>query len=149
MIMSIFVEDAIKFAIHKEQEAADFYTELASRVGRPEIKDELLSFAKVELGHKRRLENIDLENINFKPSKQDLKIVDYMVETEPTDNMSYEDVLKIAMERELSSMRLYADLAHLINEPDVKALFLKLSEEEGNHKNYFESIWDEKVLFEN
>ncbi len=147
--MTIFAKEAIEFAIEKEQEAADFYNALAKRVDRPAIKEELLRFAAMEMGHKHRLQSLDLEKISFAPPAQDLKIANYLTAKEPSDDMSYADILTIAMERELASQRLYLDLAAITLDPAVRLVFKNLSAEEANHKNYFETIWDEKILTEN
>lgn len=147
--MPIFAHEAIQFAIDKEQEAADFYLDLAKRVNREEIREELTKFAKVELGHKKKLQSVDLDKAEFVPPQQDLQIANYLVKKEPSDDMSYEDIIQIAMERELASQRLYKDLASLATEEGVRAIFEKLAIEEANHKHYFETIWDEQVLLEN
>ena len=147
--MSIFIKEAIVFAIEKEQEAADFYTGLAQKTNRSELKKELLKFADMEMKHKRKLQNMDFENININPPKEDLKIADYMATKEYTEDLSYEDLIAVAMERELMAQRLYEDLAKIAIDPKVKEIFEQLSKEEANHKHYFEVIWDTEVLKEN
>ena len=47
-------KEMIEFAIQQEQEAVDFYTELAGKVGEPHVKETLLDFANQERGHKAK-----------------------------------------------------------------------------------------------
>ena len=49
------VDEILSFAIEKEQEAHDFYHDLASKAGKRWVQDLLESFAKEELGHKQKL----------------------------------------------------------------------------------------------
>ncbi len=145
------LQEIIEFAIQREQDAADFYRDLAGRVNNKTIAEELLKFSEIELGHKRKLQNLDLEKVvGSEPQKvANLKIVDYMVKQEPKPNMDWHDVIAIAMQREIKSMELYRDLAQQVEDPQVKNLLENLSAEEAEHKLYFERLWDEEVLLEN
>jgi len=142
------LRDIIAFAVKREQEAVDFYEGLASKVRSEAIADELKKMAAMEMGHKRKLENMDLEGFVSKPSGdlQDLKIADYTVTSEPSEGMGWQDVVNIAMHRELASVKLYTDLAGMVSDPTIKALFEGLAGEEMGHKNYLETIWDEEVM---
>ncbi len=145
------LQEIIDFAIQREQDAADFYRDLARRVNNKTIAKELLDFAEIEMGHKRKLQNLDLEKAVSKTPKEvmNLKIVDYMVKQEPKPDMDWQDVIAIAMQREIKSMELYRDLAQQVEDPEVKNLLENLSAEEAEHKLYFERLWDEEVLLEN
>ena len=141
----------MKFAIDKEQEAADFYADLAGRVKSEAVARELMRFAAMETGHKRMLEKVDLDAfVAARPGvKRDLKIADYTVNALPHADMTWPDIVNIAMHRELAAMRLYSDLASLVDDPAVKALFERLAAEEQKHKLYFETVWDQDVMKEN
>lgn len=52
------VEEILDFAIEREIEANKFYTELAERMERPEMRKVFEDFAKEELGHKTKLEAV-------------------------------------------------------------------------------------------
>ena len=58
-------EELIDFAIQGEQEAHDFYMDLAERVERPAMKKLLTQFAREEAGHKKKLEGIKKGNRSF------------------------------------------------------------------------------------
>ena len=78
-----------------------------------------------------------------KEEVMDLKIADYVVRTEPTADMSYEDALKLAMKREKAAYRLYLKLSEKAPNEDMKNLFEGLAQEEAKHKLRFEVEYDE------
>lgn len=141
----------LDFAIQNEQNAVDFYTKLAENSRTDDMKAVFLQFAKEEIGHKARLKKIQIEGtFNISIEKvQDLKISDYLVKTEATPNMSYEDALVLAMKREKSAFKLYLALSERAPNMELKTLFLGLAMEESKHKLRFELEYDEFVLREN
>ena len=145
------LQEIVRFAISKEQEAVDFYTHLAGIARWEAIANELRSMAAMELGHKQRLINMDVQVAasTINPRVTDLKIADYLVATEPSDDMTWQDILNIAMRRELVAMNLYNDLAAMVMDDRARQMFENLSAEESKHKLYFESIWDKEILIEN
>ena len=148
--MNEWIRDLIEFAMEKEQEAADFYDGLARRVKDAALAAELERLAGMERMHKAKLQKIDPSDPFWqRKNLPDLKIADYIVESAPSAGMSFQDLLSIAMKRELASQRLYADLARQVEEPDLQRMMLVLAEEEAAHKHYFETLWDEHVLMEN
>ena len=52
------INDILDFAINSEQEAVDFYTELANNAKNDEMKEVFSQFAKEEVGHKAKLMKI-------------------------------------------------------------------------------------------
>ncbi|MFH0811665.1 MAG: ferritin family protein [Pseudomonadota bacterium] len=145
------LQDIIDFAIDKEQEAMDFYNELAVKVKEKAIAEELSKMALIEQSHRDWLKNMDVKAVaqNVPKPVQTLKIADYLVEKEPSPDMNWQDILHIAMKRELASMNLYTDLAKLVTDPTAKQMFQSLVAEESKHKLYFEKIWDEEILKDN
>ncbi len=141
----------VQFAIQKEQEAIDFYSEIAGRVKAKGLAAELREIAAMEVKHRERLKGIDLGTLTTVSVKRapDMKIADNMVAMEPSPNMSWQDVLNIAMHRELDSIRLYSDLANWVDNPAARQLFENLAAEETKHKLFFERTWDEEILLEN
>ena len=145
------VDDLLAFAIDKEQEAVDFYTDLAGRTDRPGMKPVFEEFAAMEKGHKTKLENVKSSG-SLTPSSAkvlDLKIADYLVDIEPGPNLDYQQILIIAMKREQAAQNLYADLAAATEDPDIRDLMLALSQEEAQHKLRFETEYDDFVLKDN
>ena len=145
------LQEIVQFAISKEQEAIDFYTHLASIAKWESIANELRSIAAMEVGHKQSLQsmNVQVAASTINPKATNLKIADYLVTAEPSDDMTWQDILNIAMSRELASMNLYNDLAAMVMDARAKQMFENLSAEESKHKLYFEDIWDKEILIEN
>jgi len=145
------INSIIQFAIGKEQEAIDFYNDLASRVKSEAIAAELTRLAQMEHGHKVKLENINVNIfVESKPAEvKDLKIADYTVDAVPHANMTWPDIVNIAMHRELAAAKLYKDLAEQVDDAAVKSLFENLAAEEQKHKLYLETVWDQDVMKEN
>lgn len=145
------IKSIIDFAINKEQEAIDFYNGLAERVKLEAIAEELKRLAAMEVGHKKKLQSLDVDAIgNAEPSKvADLKIANYTVNAVPHSEMTWPDIINIAMHRELAAVNLYNDLASIVLDESVKRLFKNLAAEEQKHKLYLESIWDKDVMKEN
>ena len=144
-------DELIDFAIQGEQEAHDFYMDLAERVERPAMKKLLKQFAREEAGHKKKLERIKKGSRSFPYADDvvDLKIADYLVDVEPTGDLTYQEALILAMKREKAAFKLYTDLAALTADKDLKIVFQSLAQEEAKHKLRFELEYDDDFLREN
>ena len=145
------INDALEFAIQAEQEAADFYTNLANGSKNQPMREVFIQYAKEEKGHKKRLENIKRKKtFEFSDEKVfDLKIGDYLIDVKPTMDMSYQDALILAMKREKSAFKLYSDLAEIAPNRGLRNIFLTLAQEEAKHKLRFEIEYDDNILKEN
>lgn len=145
------IDDVLDFAMKSEQEAVDFYNQLASTMQNQEMKDTFLQFAKEEVSHKARLQKIKDERLfDLSDEKvQDLKISDYVVNVKPTPDMKYADALVLAMKKEKAAFKLYTNLAERTENPEIKAVFQNLAVEESKHKLRFELEYDEYVMREN
>ncbi len=145
------IDEILDYAIEKEQQAADFYVDMAERVTRAGMKQALLGFADEEKRHKAILESVKSGEHTLSPQQEvlDLKISDYLVEVEASDDMSYQDAMIIAMKRERAAHRLYTDMAANVSESHLREVFEGLAKEEAKHKLYFETQYDERVLTEN
>lgn len=145
------VDAVLDFAIEREQEAFDLYHGLASQTSDAKLEALFTSFAKVEAGHKRKLEGIK-EGTTYLPTRQnpvDMKISDYLVEVEPSPDMSFQDALVLAMKREQAANALYTALSATITNPLLAELFSQLAKEEAAHKSSFENLYEENFLSEN
>ena len=143
--------EILDFAIQREQEAADFYEDLAKKVDNHWMKETMNGFSREELRHKGKLLSVK-KNEKILSSGQaimSLKIADYLVDVEASDNISYQDALILAMKREKAAFRLYTDLASKVEDEDLKNVFLSLAQEEAKHKLHFEVEYDEHVLMDN
>jgi len=145
------VDDALDFAIEREEEAAAFYTDLAATVEKSGMSQVFQQFAREELGHKAKLVAVK-EGRKLAPADKkitDLKIGDYLVEVEPTGEMNYQAALTLAMKKEKAAFKLYTDMAAAAPDEELRTLFLGLAQEEAKHKLRFEVEYDENILIEN
>ncbi|MBN1327384.1 MAG: ferritin family protein [Candidatus Cloacimonetes bacterium] len=143
--------EIIDFAVSREKEAVEFYSDLQQKAKFSAQKMLLKEFENMEKGHIIILENIRKKGIvNFHPKEvKDLKISDYLVEMEPTPDMNYQDILVIAMKKEEAARDLYSNMAAEFSGSDLENLFERLASEEAQHKLHFEKLYDEEILKDN
>ena len=110
-----------------------------------------MDFAEEEKRHKEVLLAVKNGEHELTPEQEvlDLKISDYLVEVDATDDISYQDALIVAMKRERAAYELYRDMAEKIPESKLREVFVGLAQEEARHKLFFESEYDERVLMDN
>jgi rubrerythrin len=144
------VEAAITFAIDKEQEAYDFYTDWSKKLEHEAIRQVFREFAVEELRHRDLLTDVKKGKRELKTDRkvQDLKITDYFTEVKPSENLTYQDALQLAIQRERGSIELYGHLEGSSGEPELAKLFGALVDEETKHKMRLETIYDDNFLQE-
>ena len=145
------VDEILDYAIDQEQQAADFYEDVAQRAETAGMKQILLDFSEEEKRHKKILQAVKTGEHELTPEQEvlDLKISDYLVEVDVTEDISYQDALIIAMKRERAAYELYSDMAAKVPESHLKGVLEGLAKEEAKHKLFFESEYDERVLMDN
>ena len=145
------VDEILDFAIDQEQQAADFYEDVAQRAETADMKKMLLDFHEEEKNHKKILQDVKTGEHELTPEQEilDLKISDYLVEVEFSENISYQDALIIAMKKERAAYQLYTDMAAKIPESHLREVLVGLAKEEEKHKLFFETEYDERVLTDN
>jgi rubrerythrin len=143
------LDEILRFAIRKEADAAAFYRMAADR-SNPGVKKTFEELAKEEDGHKRKLEGFDLKKIDemeFKETKG-MGLSEVMEDVPFSSDMSYADLLRMAIKNEEKSQQLYTSTAKMVKEPKIKKLLLALAQEESTHKEKLEKIYDKEVLQE-
>ncbi len=146
------IDEVLDFAIDQEQEAVDFYGELAQQAKSNDVKEIFLEFVKEEMGHKAKLIKLKAEgNLNLISNEavQDLMISDYLTPVKPTPDMSYQNALIVVMKKEKAAYNLYKALAKMSPNQEMKDLFNLLAMEEANHKLQFEKEYDDTILTDN
>jgi rubrerythrin len=143
------LDEILRFAIRKEADAATFYKMAAER-SNPGVKKTFKELAKMEEGHKKKLEKFDLKKIGQMELKKTKGLgISEMLEDVPySSDMSYADLLRMAIKQEERSQKLYTSTAKIAPEPSLKKLLLALAQEESTHKEKLEKIYDEEVLKE-
>lgn len=145
------VNDILDFAINQEQEAVDFYLQLAAQMKNTSMKTTFEDFAREEVIHKAKLQKIKDEGVFTMPKEHilDLKVADYITNVYPSGEMEYRDALVLAMKKEKAAFKLYTSLAQRTGNEALKDLFLGLAQEESKHKLSFEIEYDEFIMREN
>lgn len=144
-------DSILDFAIEEEQKAVDFYSELSGQASSDEMREVFEEFAQEEVKHKMKLMEVKETGITNMPPENvaDLRIADYVVNVQATPNMSYQEALVLAMNKEKAAFRLYTSLSERADDAGLKELFAGLAQEESKHKLRFEIEYDEYVLREN
>ncbi len=146
------IEDALLFAVSKEEASANFYGDLAK-----ESKDETTRLFFEELcrqegGHKSTLE-LEIMKLGrvVKPSSNESfpRVSGVKTLLEMPDNLTYPNAIIIAMQKERASFRLYIELSRYSESDEIVELLLTLAEEEMRHKIQLEQIYNEVIKREN
>ena len=137
------MDEVLDFAIARENEAYLFYVRLADMVKKPELVKVIKDFAAEELEHRRKLEAVKAGEATIgEEDVGSLDIAEYVGDVEVNGDMSYVDLLVVAMKKEKLSYKLYTNLAAIAQKKDLRATFLKLAQEEAGHKLRFEFEYD-------
>jgi rubrerythrin len=144
-------EEILDFAIRNEQNAADFYNDLAAKSELHEVKDLFLGFAREEMGHKAKLEVVKSGKrlLGARQAITDLRIGDYLVDIDLDSGLGYQAALIVAMKAEKAAFKLYTDLAEATDDAGLREILQGLAQEEAKHKLRFELEYDKHILTEN
>ncbi|MBF0226938.1 MAG: ferritin family protein [Desulfobacterales bacterium] len=141
------VHELIKFAIEEENEAALFYEKLSQIEPNKGTKNMFSEFANEERKHASMLEGFkqNQQKINEYSLKwvPDMKRTDYMVEVNYEPNMTYRDILRLAIAREDKSLNLYNELLIKTDDDNTIKMFKILCQEEAEHKLKLETLYDD------
>ncbi len=137
------IQDILNYAIRQENEANAFYLRLAQQVEKSEVRSALKNFALDEFQHKIRLEGIRDGEANFNDEEVgSLGIAPSIPEIKPRVEMSYKELLALAIKNEHKAFTLYSQLAQAARDPAIKELFEHLAQEEARHKIGLEIEFD-------
>lgn len=136
------INEILEFAIGRELKANHFYISLAERMADPSMKELFLALAADELDHKARLEfelikrgqTVAADGLDEEYDEDELP----MIGTPSGLVMDYKAALEMAIQKEKTSFRFYADLAAREQDQDSKEMLYELAEEEMKHKFRFE-----------
>ncbi len=143
--MKIFnsINEVLDFAINKEIESHNFYMELADFVEQPEMAEVLTDLALEELRHKAVLESIKAGQIALNEKEiGNLGITETVKDVNPDAKMDYVEMLVVGMKKEEIARRLYTDLASIVQNRQIRDIFMKLAQQEADHKLRFEIEYD-------
>lgn len=144
--------NALDFAINREKEAVAFYQDLQAMAKFASQKELMGEFENMEKGHVTLLEGVKNNQEPARLSKAvpaDIHLDEYLVSSAPTAEMTYQDILIIAIKKEKKAADLYTRLNADTEDPALKDVFGRLIVEEENHKHYFEKLYDRDILSAN
>jgi rubrerythrin len=140
--------DALDFAINREKEAVAFYQDLQAMAKFASQKELMGEFEAMEMGHVSLLEGVktNQEPARLKqPVPADLHLDDFLVTSAPIADMTYQDILIVAIKREKKAADLYTNLQSDTDDPVLLDVFGRLVVEEENHKHFFEKLYDRDI----
>jgi len=139
----------LDFAIEKEVEAAEFYTNISKEEAFSGAGKMFEEFAQEERKHQQLLEafktrglSASVEDYQFKWIT-DIKRSNYVVELEYRHGMGYNEILMLAMKREEKALQLYNDFLNKADSEESRTLFKVLCQEEAKHKLALETMYDD------
>lgn len=137
------IDDILDFAKAREVEAHEFYAALADRVTNDEMREKIQNIAVDELQHQIRLEALQAGEVDFDNDEVgSLDIAESVNGVEPSAQISYAELLVVAMKREKAAFRLYTNLASLTKNEEHRRTLLALAQEEAQHKLRLEIEYD-------
>ncbi|MCX8084705.1 MAG: ferritin family protein [Calditerrivibrio sp.] len=153
--MEITIREALEDAKEKEVLAYEFYQKLLNFVKDLGAKAIIRELAEEEIKHRDLIEriiqsgDISIVGLDSKCYYTDLGITNMVLPKVITEDMSVQDVLRIAMKHEDNSRIFYEKLAEKFKGQEVEELFKKLAIEEACHRNNIQKMYDDIVLTEN
>jgi len=146
------IKKIVKFAIKKEEEAYQLYTNVAKTTNSPAVKKLMEGIANDELGHKKALEDLSEgeELLNYDIEQvPDLKLSDHMIAHEIDEKSDIQSVLTFAMKEEKAAHDLYIQMSKAATNDKHETIFQKLAQMELIHKNKLESLYDDMFFSDN
>ena len=141
------LDEIMRFAIRKEADAAALYR-MAADHAHPGMRDTFEALAKEEEGHKKKLETFDWEKLDqaVVQDRKGLGIAEGLEDVSFSSDMSYAELLRMAIKTEEKSFKLYHGMAQMTQDPTLKKFLLLLAQEESTHKERIEKIYDKDIL---
>lgn len=137
------IDGILDFAIGGEMKAHELYMRMAAMVKNPWISKTIEGMAQEELQHRRKLEAVRAGRIALeREDVGDLGLADTLEDIQPHADMDYRELVMFAVRKEAASQGLYSRLASIFSEPELRDIFLRLAEEEADHKRRFEMQHD-------
>ena len=137
--------DIIDIAISREEDAYNFYMDIARAIDDAAARETIEFIAGEEKKHKAFL--VDYREGKYGPGPLRMtdvvlyKIAEHQAEPEIAEHMKREDVFLVASHRELRSYEFYSALAEQHDASELKDLLLRIANEELKHKEKMEYLY--------
>jgi rubrerythrin len=136
--------EILEYAIARELDANRFYLALAERVTDPAMREVFEELADEELEHKAKLE-LEIFKTGRTLSPQEaanLTLNEQADYSGPELDMSYKEMLLMAIDKEEASFRTYINLLGTVSDSESREVILAIAQEEVKHKLRFETEYD-------
>lgn len=146
MTEKLTMKTVLETAIDKEIEAQELYRNLGEQVQNPAAKDMLQTLAGVEKKHEALLRsylNGELEGGLKAEHLVDYKIAEHFKTPPLTPDMTLDQALLVAANREKASHELYVGLAAEHPAGRIHDLFMELADQELDHKHRVEEFYND------
>lgn len=145
-------QQALNYAISKEKEASTLYIRMANISTDPQAKSFLLEMSEEEQRHEHMLSELSArgvaEGIEF-THPPDMKIVEYLKPSKAAPEMTYQEALLFAAQREKEAAEYYEHMAGILADATARELFASLSSWELGHKAKVEAEYERYFMPEN
>ena len=147
----VTLEEVIKFAVQREDTAAQLYARAAQMTTSISARKMFEEFVQEELGHKKVFSQMDSAKAEQYKARQipDMGISKYLADIELKPDMTYSQILQFAIKTEENAYQLYKAAAEATEDPQLKKTLEVFADVELGHKKRIEEIYDERVLTEN
>lgn len=142
------MDEILEMCIEQEQQAIDLYKMARDQAKDDASRQKFQELVNMETEHKVSLKSFELENyLDLPPA--DLKVTDYLMEPNLSDNMSTQEILILAAKREDKTANMYQALAdHFVNDQKLNTFFQLMADEERRHKHDLETEYENEFLQE-
>lgn len=143
--------EIIDYALERERDAVKFYKNLRDENIYKSSKELLNELIEMELDHINILLNFREKDIEKYRSTitLDAKFDKILKVINKEEELTPQDVLITAMQKEEESKQLYFELAQMTDDEFTKKVFMRLSDEEAKHKLKIQDIYEDQILTEN
>ena len=143
------LETILGFAIEKEIEAVEFYTNLGKEEAFSGSSKMFEEFAQEEGKHQKMLEEFRTKGVAAGMEEYklewitDIKRSDYVIDLQYSPGMGYNEILMLAMKQEEKALKLYNEFLAQADTDESRKLFKILCQEEAKHKLALETMYDD------
>ncbi|MCB5230272.1 MAG: ferritin family protein [Candidatus Cloacimonas sp.] len=138
------IKELIDIAIEREEESYEFYSNVATVLENPSLKQLFTELANEEIGHKNFLLNI-LEkpdaHVVINAPKIDYKLAEQVELPKLSMSMKPAEAIALAMKKELQAAEFYQELAANMSDENLKASAISLANMELAHKTKLEKAY--------
>jgi len=147
------INDILKLALKKEQEAVEFYSKAATIVTNPGTRIMLKDLEREEGQHVAYLSDIQagkaVASAGTRQLPAGMDLSSYLKSQPLSDNSTPQDVMILAMKREDKAIAFYSGQLPVVRGTGLQPLFEQLLAWEKEHKERLEAEYDQVVLKDN